>query len=288
MTGKVLLVVAAMATALTGAPAAAQDAPQDRDAARELARQRIVRPRVDPMRESRYQIGVMERVLEDAVEHGFNNWRDRLQAVLPAQTVLLDNARARGYRLDGYGVFFNVEVPSLETTWFSVFRTLDQNGLGLENALKTMKGFVEASGDANLKQALQRIELQVAPAVPPGTLFPGEGARTASGSAALPPSDGRTRDDVDPILNDPETTYRLEVIQALRDALLDHGPPLDITADEWLTIGARRNEVRPRIAPADSSARTIIIRLRGLDLGAFRAGRLSREEAVKRVEVRVF
>ena len=58
----------------------------------------------------------MERVLESAVEHGASVWRDRLQALLPAQTLLLDNARVRGYRLEGYGVFFDIEVPSLETT----------------------------------------------------------------------------------------------------------------------------------------------------------------------------
>ena len=66
--------------------------------------------------ESRYQMLVMERVLEDAVEHGASLWRDRLQVVLPAQTMLLDNARVIGYRLDDYGIFFNVDVPSLETT----------------------------------------------------------------------------------------------------------------------------------------------------------------------------
>jgi hypothetical protein len=289
VSGNVSAIVAGLAVGVAGvmvAPVAAQN----RDQTVQLGRPQTPRPRSDPARESRYQIGVMERVLEDAVEHGFSNWRDRWQAVLPAQTMLLDNARARGYRLEGYGVFFDVEVPSLETTWFSVFKTLDQNGLGLENALKTVKAHVEASGDANLTQALKRIELEVAP----GAVFAAAaagGVRPVPGPAQLA-ADTRSQGSVDPIVSDPEEAYRSEVIHAISDALLDHGSPLEIGPDEWLAVGApsgaRRNEVRLRLAPLDSNAHTIIIRVRGGDLNAFRAGQISREEAIKRVDVRVF
>ena len=50
--------------------------------------------------------------------------------------LLTENARARGFRLEGYGVFFDVEVPSLEGTLPWSFRTLDQNDLGLDSALQ--------------------------------------------------------------------------------------------------------------------------------------------------------
>ena len=69
--------------------------------------------------------------------------------------------------------------------------------------------------------------------------------------------------------------------------MLDHSSALGLAANEWLTIGARRNEVRPRIGPLDSNAPTIVIRVRGSELAAFRAGQISREHAIKRVEVRV-
>src|SRR5436305_1046249 len=81
------------------------------------------------VRQTHYQIGVMERVLEGAVEHGVANLRDRLQAVFPdapAQLLILDNPRVRGFRLDAYGVFFDVEVPSLNGTLTWTLRTLDQ------------------------------------------------------------------------------------------------------------------------------------------------------------------
>jgi hypothetical protein len=241
-----------------------------------------------PLDQLRYQIGTMERVLENAVEHGAAIWRDRLQAVVPSQTLLLDNARARGYRLEGYGVFFDVEVPSLsfETTLYSVFRTLDENGLGLQSALNQLKTYIQAAGDANLEQALKRVELQVSPVVPATTVAPASDARQAGGAGSAVPATG-SRDNGDPILNNPQEAYRQEVTQAVIDAMLDHGGALGISGDEWLTIGERRNEVRPRIG-FDSDAQTVIIRLRGTDLGAFRAGQLSREDALKRVEVRVF
>src|SRR4051812_34314766 len=77
-------------------------------------------------KQSRYQIGQMERLLEGAVEHGVANIRDRLQAVGPTELLISDNARARGFRLEGYGIFFDIVVPSLDTTVLWSIRTLDQ------------------------------------------------------------------------------------------------------------------------------------------------------------------
>ena len=101
----------------------------------------------DDTKQSRYQIGQMERVLEGAVEHGVANIRDRLQAVGPTELLISDNARARGFRLDGYGVFFDVVVPSLDTTVLWSIRTLDQNDLGLESALKALQTHIRNAGD---------------------------------------------------------------------------------------------------------------------------------------------
>ena len=241
-------------------------------------------------KQSRYQIGVMERVLEGAVEHGATVTRDRLQALLPAQMLISENARVRGFRLDGYGVFFDVEVPSLEGTLPWSFRTLDQNDLGLESALKALQTHVQAAGDPNLRQALERVELQVGPMtrVTRSTARTVAGALGATGSASAASAGAEAQSSIDPILNNPEEAYRGEVKQALMEAMLDHSGPLAIGPDEWLTIAARRNEDRARLAPADSDAQTIVIRASGADLAAFRAGRILREDAVKRIEVRVF
>src|SRR6478672_7052057 len=109
-------------------------------------------------RQSRYQIGQMECVLEGAVEHGITNIRERLQALGPTELLISNNARARGFRLDGYGMFFDVVAPSFDTTVLWSMRALDQNDLGLESALRALQSYVKAAGDANLDQALRRVE----------------------------------------------------------------------------------------------------------------------------------
>jgi hypothetical protein len=245
-------------------------------------------------RQLRYHVGQMERVIEGAVEHGVTSIRDRFQQVMqmPADLLVSDNAHARGFRLEGYGVFFDVTVPTFETSslvWS--LRTLDQNDLGLQRAVSALEAHVRQQGDASLEQALKRLELQVGPVALSRVASPDvAGARTAVGSAATATTDVQPTPPAppDPILEDPNEAYRAEVLKALKDAMLDHSSSLAIGADEWLTIAARGNDDRPRLAPADSDARTRIIRLKGSDLGAFLARQITREEALQRIEVRVF
>ena len=245
-------------------------------------------PSVASQKQARYEIAQMERLLEGAVEHGVANIRDRLQAVGPTELLISDNARVRGFRLDGYGVFFDVVVPSLDTTILWSIRTLDQNLLGLQSALKELEAHIKQAGDVNLEQALRRIELQVDPLLVARTAAPvASSARSATGSVAAAAADV-PQQAVDPIFANPDEAYRAEVTRALMEALLDHSSSLGIAPAEWLTIAARRNDERPRLAPADTDARTFFIRLRGSDLAAFLARQISREEALKRIEVRVF
>ena len=250
-------------------------------------------------RQLRYQIGVMERVLEEAVEHGANLTRDRLQALVPADMLVSEGARVRGFRIEDYGMFFDVEVPTLlyQGTLPWMFRTLDQNDLGLASALETLRAVVQKAGDTNLEQALKRVELQVAPmavaasssVAPAGSLPPPmqPGARVLTGSAATT-STPRAAAAADPILDDPDGEYRTEVRNALTDAMLDYSRGLSLETGEWLHIAARRHSDDPRLAPTDTDARTVMIRVRGADLTQFLAGQISREEARKRMDVKVF
>ena len=249
-------------------------------------------------RQLRYQIGVMERVLEEAVEHGANLTRDRLQALVPADMLVSEGARVRGFRIENYGMFFDVEVPTLlyQGTLPWMFRTLDQNDLGLASALETLRAVVQKAGDTNLEQALKRVELQVAPvamaagssvAPPAGMPPPRPGARVLAGSAATP-SAPRATAAADANLDDPEEAYRVEVRNALMDAMLDYSRGLSLESGEWLHIAARRHSDDPRLAPTDTDARTVMVRVRGADLTQFLAGQISREEARKRMDVKVF
>jgi hypothetical protein len=71
--------------------------------------------------------------------------------------------------------------------------------------------------------------------------------------------------------------------------MFDHSGPMNLGAGEWLTIAARADMDR-RFLSGDPNdmPQTMVLRVRGSDLQAFREGRLSREEAVKRVEVNNF
>lgn len=284
--------VAGSAAAQTVAPRAAGQEERQREA-----------QRAHQLRESRYQIGQMERVLEGAVEHGATVIRDRLQGLMPAEMLLAEDARVRGFRLDGYGVFFDVEVPALEGTLPWSFRTLNQNDLGIENALQTIRSFIEAAAgnDVNVQQAMKRIELQVSP-LSPATTAPMtvSGASPVAASAATTLAvvrdaqpgqrfaEAASPEAPDPILADPNEAYRSQIRDALIDAMLEHSRGLNLSAGELLTVAARRTDARPRLMPVDTDARTVVISVRGSDLSAFLGGQISRDEARRRVQVGVF
>src|SRR5918994_747982 len=215
--------IVTIAVTLVAAPVAAAQQQQQQ----QLQPQQQVR--VTPQqRTQRYQITTMERVLEGAVEHGAKVTRDRLQSVQFPEMLLSDNARVRGYRLEGYGLFFDVAVPMLEGSLTWSFRTLDQNNLGLESALTALRSLVEKSGDANFEQALKRVELQVAPISlnVPDLMQAPAGARDQTGSAApvadtfTPPATPATAaPPPDAILNDLAEAFRAEIRDALMNAM---------------------------------------------------------------------
>jgi hypothetical protein len=248
-------------------------------------------------RDQRYQIGILEHVLEQAVEHGAARTRERMRAVLPPAEMLLSaNARVRGFRLEGYGVLFDVEVPALDTSLPWSFRMLDQNGLGLSSALQQLRSIVDKTGDSNAEQALKRIELQVGPSgVAASSLAAGAGAptvataaaRTVVGSAPASSADARPATP-DPVLDNPEEAYREEVRVALIDAMLMFSKGIDIAPGEWLQVVAKRDDDQPRLAAVDTEAATLSIRVHGADLTAFLGGQITKDEAIRRMEVKMF
>jgi len=244
-------------------------------------------------REQRYQITTMERVFEGAVEHGAKVTRDRLHAAgFPPEMLLTDNARVRGYRLDGYGLFFDVAVPMLEGSLTWSLQTLDQNNLGLQSALTALRALVDKSGDTNFEQALKRVELQVAPVSLNAPNAPGlPPTRILTGSAAAAPDPAPTVSPstaVDAILDDPVEAFRAEIRDALMNAMLDHGAALRLAPADLLTIAARGSDDRTVLGPGNDEAQTIMITISAADLSAYLSGQIGRDEARQRMTVRVF
>lgn len=260
----------------------------------------------DQMR-ARYQISVMEGALERAVQLGAQRLSRQVQEVSSDMLFIATAARAKGFWLDTYGVFFDVDVPAMRHSMAWSFRTLDRGGQKLQGDINTLKRNLQFVRDPqahrDMEAAIQRMERLVAPPMLPPGMDPASGApspaqagvgqtgtvnasatMTAPGStpAPLPGEPSSTN----AVLDDPGLAYTNEVKAALVDAMLDYGTSIPIADGEWLTIAARDNN-ESRIGGDDPyDVTTIVLRVKGSDLAAYKAGRVTRDEAVKRVSIK--
>jgi hypothetical protein len=245
---------------------------------------------------ARQKISLMESVLESAVANGADSLMRAVRVVMPPDALMLTGApSARGFLLDGYGLFFDVEVPAFRRTIAWTLRQMvDDNGLGAPAAVNQLKAYIATVQDprqrAALDRALRRLELQVGPVGPvqQDAAAARPGATTVSTQGVGLPAPAPPQ--VDPaILDDPNAAYTREVSVAIIDAMIENSGPLPVGDNEWLTVAARDN-IRPdRLVPGDTSnISSIVFRIKGSDLAAFRAGRMTLEEARKHVEVKQF
>jgi hypothetical protein len=75
---------------------------------------------------------------------------------------------------------------------------------------------------------------------------------------------------------------------ALVDAMIQYSGALNIGPNEWLTVAAKDNEPTNPLVQGDPDVMTILLRIKGSDLTAYRAGGLTLDEARTRVEEREF
>jgi hypothetical protein len=232
---------------------------------------------------ARQRISMMEGVLERAVSNGADNMVRQMKAVMGDAPMLTGVPEVRGFRLDGYGVFFDVEVPALRlpVTWplrYSLFRDSRETQQAV-NELRSMMLESEPRQRERLAQVVRQLEQQAQ--VPAALRSSGR-----IGAAAQPVGGGQP----DPAAyDDPEEHYTREVKAALVDAMIENSGPVALGAEEWLTVAARDNVPRDPLIPTDAAdTRTVIFRIKGSDLGAFRAGRATLEDTRKKVETREF
>jgi hypothetical protein len=250
---------------------------------------------------ARQKIFMMEGVLERAVQVGIDSFRRRLSAVMPDDMLLVagDGPAARGFRLDGYGVFFDVEVPSVRPSLAWSLQTMNETAAMFRRDMAALqaqiqRGVPDVQQRAEMERALARIQQQVAPAPPQAA---------AQQPAAPPPADARATVAAQtierpaaaapappPLLNaDPSELFTQAVANALIDAMLENSGSLILTADEWLTVAARDNAQGSRFVASDpSDVMTVVLRVKGSDLAEYQARRLTADEVRKRVEVRAF
>jgi hypothetical protein len=222
-------------------------------------------------RRRRNQILVMEGVLVQAVRLGAQEVGAEMEKFEPAGvTALTGTPRARGFVLDGYGVFFDVEIPNMNQSivWSlmavqrdrQIVRELDQ----LRAALDTIP---DGAHRSQAQQILQQVSKTVGPTrTPPGQPPPGQ---VAAASAPIP---------------DPDALYTEAVKSSLIDAMLDHSLQMNLGGEEWLTVAARASE--GPLSPAGlSDSITIILRVKGSDLAAYHSDKTRREEILGKVKL---
>jgi len=264
----------------------------------------------------RRHIYTMEGALSRAVAFGAQRLNREVRSVMPEIIALSGEPQARGVYLDGYGVFFDVGVPVLHQSMFWSLRTmLGQDPRGLSDALNTLKqGAKELDGPRRTatENAIARLELQIGPIPDPADTGV-QGVRPATPAVGAALSGGEMRAQSAPglstqadqaapqvqpwldkkFLQDPNAlnrAYTEAVQRAIIEAMIDYSVPMAIAPDEYLTVAARDNMQRDALAPPDPYEEivTIMYRIKGSDLAAYRAAQIDREEVRKRVEVREF
>ena len=269
----------------TAASASAQTAQQKADAEQARARQKVF---------------MMEGVLERAVQIGVDSLRQRVRSVMPDDMLLLSGApQVRGFRLEGYGVIFDVEVPALRRSMAWSLRTMNETAALLARDLQRLRAELDSIPDprtrAEFERTLRRVQQQVGPMPPaPPELAAGPAgpAGTVSAQSIAPATNVAAATLTQPdagLVPDPSEAYTQEVKGALIEAMIENSGPLMIGADEWLTVAARDNVQVDRFMPGDpSDVMTIVLRAKGSDLAAFRAQKITLEEMRKRVLVTEF
>ncbi|MDO8676993.1 MAG: hypothetical protein Q7R30_00285 [Acidobacteriota bacterium] len=268
------------------------------------AAQEPAKPAVD-MGEMRHHIYVMEGALARAVDYGAKKLNKEILDVMPGVFMLAGDAQARGVYLEGYGVFFDVQVPMLRQSMiWSLRMMLDQDDAATQAAItdlrKHLQGITDPATRASLERALKQLEVTAAgsqalprnasqggrdPGVATGLMMPperGVGAANAAAAAGARPATTATAKSY---LQDPNRAYTEAVTRALVDTMLIYSAPLEIGPDQWLTVAARDNEPRDTLAPQDpfEEVVTMIYRIKGSDLLAYRSGKIDKDEARKRV-----
>jgi hypothetical protein len=199
------------------------------------------------------KISIMEGTLTSSVGVATQRVAKDVKSIDSTAMLFTGSARAKGFTLEGHGVFFYVEVPTLD---LSVMMTVQQ----FERSAQQRAEAQQPGGDPQPVNNLR-------PDPPPQPL------PTAVESLANLAAEGQK--------------WRATVRLALIDAMLDNSKNLELKPDEWLTIAARGSETD--LMPNEIlNLTTTVLRVKGSDLADFLAGRLTKEEARLKVEVREF
>lgn len=240
--------------------------------------------------QARQRIATMEAILATAVSNGADSVIFKVRNIMGGdQPILLGAPRVRGFRIDGYGLFFDVEVPDLRVPILWPVRHLVEDARGLNSALAEVRLFAAQLRDPESRADAQALIARLQSLAPADA--PGDRLRTSVAAASLAPDPGARPAAVPappaPSIDDPVEEYRRQVKAALVNAMLENSGSLSVGPEERLTVAARRNVTRDPLFPGDTvDTTTWLATIKGSDLAALRAQRLTAAEARRLVHER--
>ena len=214
----------------------------------------------------------LERVLSSAVALSARGVEQQLPPWSPGLMLFAGPVQVRGFRLDGYGVFFDVECPVLRQSILWSMEIMDADPWMMRRSLERLRelgAFTqvlrELDPDANTP-------VSFSPGAAPGD------RRSRVGTGDAPPA----APDAPRATQDLHAVYQDALRELLIDALLGYGGALGalLERDEWLTVVARDT----RGVPGQDTT----VRVRAGDVAALHDGSLSLAEARARVDTSSF
>src|SRR5262249_3659138 len=287
---RTIIVAVVVVLAATGAraqdlpPLQDQRPPDTRAAAPPMPREKLDRI---------YHIRQLEIVLTNAVKAGANSLAQQMQISEPNSLFVTSNARSRGTELEGYGVFFYVDVPTMlqSMVWSVQMRQERLQDLYRAQAIAAdpkVPDSIRRLAASQSRSLEKQLGIQAPPPVvadaqqvpPPGVavaataenVIPASGRRTE----AAAPAPAAPVTPVPPIVDprNPNELYTDAIKDKLIDAMLNYGSALRLDDKEWLVIAARA-VADPTPSGLDDSA-SILIRIKGEDLNAYMMQKLTK------------
>lgn len=231
----------------------------------------------------RQQMERMELTLVQAVKHGADMVYAQFKAVFPDRPRFSEPTRVTGFTLPGYGPVFTIDVPVFQVPILYEVLMRDFQLRNATTELQRMKaqfnGMPPGPQRDRLAAAIFQLEQQLGlrPEGRDGLNADSLVPRVPAGITGFEPRDA----------DDPMSAYSREVKAALIEAVLVNSGGLTIGADEWLTLFVRNVVTRDQQSPGDTVENSQgLIRVKGSVLAAFRTEKISKEEALKQVEVK--
>lgn len=237
--------------------------------------------------ERRRNIRYMEGVLVQAVRVGAEMVGKELERYEPTGvTVLMGSPRARGFVLEGHGVFFDVEVPEINQSvvWSVMIAQRDrQIGNALDSLNSALVTMPDTSPVQQMKNAVELLNTAVGP-------VPTREGSQASKNAPPMTKEGADRVTAQSAVIEPRKIYHAAVIGSVVDAMLGYSVQMALGADEWLTVAARGYDGPSGPQQGLSETTTITVRVKGSDLATYHADPTRRAEIREKVkaDARVF